>query len=196
MAYWTIPVRNHEGDGSCSDDQHHEQAGKWNNLSEANRMLRTNSHLKAKRREVTDRTNRAVGVPDKIQPDYEDLFKAYDKLQREHRALITKQKSTMQLVEKLKGEIQTLKLRCAVPRRSITCSNPTRRKPIVDRENGANEHNYMESVQTALGQMQLRLSSAETQLQNIRREEGVSRTKMRLTLIHFIRSHSGLTFKF
>lgn len=174
MAYWTIPVRNHEGGGSCSDDQYHhlkterdELVRKWNDLSEANRMLRTKcSHLEAIRHKASDKTNR--GVPDKIQSDYKDLFEAYDKLQREHRALATKHKSTMQLNGKLRSDVQTLKLRCAVPRH--TCSNPTRRKPIVDRENAANEHGIddnKENVQNALdlGQMQLRLNSAETQLQ-------------------------------
>ncbi len=177
MAYWTIPVRNHEGGGSCSDDQYHHLK------MERDELARKCSHSEDRRHEASDKTNR--GVPDKIQSDYKDLFEAYIKLQREHRALATKHKSTMQLNGKLRSEIQTLKLRC---------SNPTRRKPIVDRKNAANEHgtdDNKENVQNTLdlGKMQLRLNSAETQLQMFRREDGVSTTKVSLTMMHFIRSH-------
>ena len=188
MTYWTIPVRNHEGCGSSSEDQYHqlkterdELARKWNDTNEANRLLRT----KCSRLQAIDRSNRTIGVPDKIQPDYDDLFKAYDKLQREHRALTTKHKSSIQLIGKLRNEIQTLKLRCAVPRQS--CSTSARSKPIVCRGSMVSDQGNTDVNKENLinDQLQLRLNNAETQLQMFRREsvDAASKTQVRLLMM-------------
>ena len=175
-SYWTIPVRNHEEGESYFDNQHNqlktERDGidhKLNNLSEGNRKLRPKENVH------------------RIQTDYEDLFKAYGLLQRELRAVTAKHKSSLQLIGKLKKEIQTLKLRCAVPRQSNS-SNFARRHPTLDRKMAVKESDNTEcpSENNALiGQLQSRLASAETELQILRRDSksGEAKTEVRLTTV-------------
>lgn len=190
MAYWTIPVRNCEEYGSSEDQykqlkaERDELARKVNDLSEVNRRLRSKcAYLETNHNKMANKINKPIGVPDKIQTDYKDLFKAYDNLQREHRALTDKHKSSLQQIAKLRKEVQTLKLRCAVPRQSNTF---TRHKPIVSRANAVIEHEEIEgnkeNLLNTLGQLQLRLNGAETQLQMLRRDsmDGSSTTQVRL----------------
>lgn len=193
MAYWTIPVRNCEEYGSSEDQykklkaERDELARKVNELSEVNRRLRSKcAYFETNHNKMASRTDTPKGVPDKIQTDYKDLFKAYDNLQREHRALTDKHKSSLQQIAKLRKEVQTLKLRCAAPRQSNTCSTFTRHKPIVSRANAVIEHEEIEgnkeNLLNTLGQLQLRLNGAERQLQMLRRDsmDGSSTTQVRL----------------
>jgi hypothetical protein len=46
-----------------------------------------------------------------ILKDYEDLFKSYEELQRSYRSVVAKHKSSIQTINKLKKELQSLKLR-------------------------------------------------------------------------------------
>lgn len=193
MAYWTIPVRNYEECGSSEDQykqlkaERDELARKVNDLSKVNRRLRSKcASFETNHNKTANRSNKSAGVPEKIETDYRDLFKAYDNLQREHRALTDKHKSSLQHIVKLRKEVQTLKLRCAVPRQSNTCPTYTRHKPLISRANAVIEHEEIEgnkeNLQKTLGQLQFRLNSAETQLQMLRRDsmDGSSTTQVRL----------------
>ena len=99
---------------------------------------------------------------------YDDLFKAYDSLQRENRAVIAKNKTYTQLIKKLKNDIATLKLRAAHPRTNNRESISTAPAVIGDSaafvttDNNAATENYVED---ALIQLQQRLISAEEKLQ-------------------------------
>ena len=99
---------------------------------------------------------------------YDDLFKAYDSLQRENRAVMAKNKSSIQLIKKLKNEIATLKLRAARPRtnnRESISTMPTvigNSAALVTTDNNAATDN---NVENALLQLQQRLISAEEKLQ-------------------------------
>ena len=99
---------------------------------------------------------------------YDDLFKAYDSLQRENRAVMAKNKSSIQLINKLKHEIATLKLRAARPRtnnRESISTMPTvidDSAALVTTDNNAATDN---NVENALLQLQQRLISAEEKLQ-------------------------------
>jgi hypothetical protein len=99
---------------------------------------------------------------------YDDLFKAYDSLQRENRAVIAKNKTYTQLIKKLKNDIATLKLRAAHPRTNNRESISTTPAVIGDTaalvttdNNAATEND----VENALIQLQQRLISAEEKLQ-------------------------------
>lgn len=62
-----------------------------------------------------DKDNEANGVnarvDTRIMKDYEDLFKSYEELQRSYRSVVAKHKSSIQTINKLKKELQSLKLR-------------------------------------------------------------------------------------
>lgn len=108
-----------------------------------------------------------------VHNDYHDLFECYSSLQRNYRAVVAKNKSSLQTIGKLKKEIQSLKLRYASRLNSKTNYASKRytggckkgvdvdlriAKSVADKEN----------VENALGQLQLRLGSAEEQLQALR----------------------------
>ena len=99
---------------------------------------------------------------------YDDLFKAYDSLQRENFAIMAKNKSSIKLIKALKNEIATLKLRAARPRtnnRESISTMPTvidHSAALVTTDNNAATDN---NVENALLQLQQRLISAEEKLQ-------------------------------
>jgi len=113
----------------------------------------------------------------KNKQDFEDLFRAYDTIKRENKALVSKQKSSVQVINKQKKEITSLKLRLEA-RKSIGFTPPRRqsggcRKVVVDTNNLVQEVDVDDDVKEndvniALGQLQLRLDSAESQLQTLK----------------------------
>jgi hypothetical protein len=98
-----------------------ETAHRLNELDDANRILRTKcAQLEAGKNKVFNEEvdkGQFAAPPGPIskqdKSSYDDLFKAYDILQREHRITIAKKKEQ---IGKLKKEIQILKLRSRAPR--------------------------------------------------------------------------------
>ena len=115
----------------------------------------------------------AGSVSKQDKSSYDDLFKAYEIIQRQHRSTIAKNKSYLKHIGKLKKEIQTLKLRCGAPRlKNYSASNSLDHKvekievPVAAAEN--KESVERASVNTVLEQLQIRLNDAEAQLSALR----------------------------
>ena len=153
-----------------------------NKINDANRILTTKcanleAALKKKlvANEVLDAEQLSSSlVLHKNKQDFEDLFRAYDTIKRENKALISKQKSSSQVISKQKKEITSLKLRLEA-RKSIGFTPPRRqsggcKKVVVDTNNLVQEVDVddddKENVNIA--DVQLRLNSAESQLQTLK----------------------------
>ena len=135
MTTWTIPVRENAIEQSSNyEEQYHklkserdETAHRLNELEDANRILRTKcAQLETFKKKVAggevDKGQLAASagsVSRQEKSSYDDLFHAYEIINRQHRSTIAKNKSYLQHIGKLKKEIQTLKLRCgAVSRKT------------------------------------------------------------------------------
>lgn len=179
---------------SMFEDQYHQvkkerdlMASQLNDLDDANRILRTKcAQLQTFKKKVVKGSMDAgqlasslidtIGKPAKLQQDYEDLFKSYEMLQRDYRAVVTKYKSSSQVIRKLKKEIQSLKLRGYGGRTNNYRTNSSRtqtggcRKALnANRQDAEAPEVDKENVdENVLGQLQIRLSSAETQLRTLR----------------------------
>ena len=185
MTTWTIPVREYTSEQvSCYEDQYHklksekdDTARRLNELDDANRMLKTKcAQLETFKKKMmdgeVDKGQLAESFESMSKHDknsYDDLFKAYDILQRQHRSLIAKNKSYLQHIEKLKKEVQTAKLRFGAPRLKNNRASNSIIKPnygdSVEVASVDNKENVERSnVETALAQLQSRLNSAEVQL--------------------------------
>ena len=122
-----------------------------------------------------------IVILDKKNKDYDDLFNAYTLIQREHRALISKHKSSLQVIGKLKKEIQSLKLRGYGAQQNNASYTPKRKetggcKKTLDLNNLLDQNEVeakdddeneeeVEILEDTLGKLQLRLHAAEDQLQ-------------------------------
>jgi chromosome segregation ATPase len=185
MTTWTIPVReNAIEQASNYEDQYHklkserdETAHRLNALEDANRILRTKCALLEtfKKKVVDGEVNKdqlaasAGSASKQDKSSYDDLFKAFEIVKRQHRSTIAKNKSYLQHIGKLKKEIQTLKLRCGAPRlKNYSASNSIVNKvekievPVATVDNKENVERA--SVNTVLEQLQSRLNDAEAQL--------------------------------
>lgn len=199
---WTIPITN--GDQHSNEallgDYHQVKKERdglkqtLNHIDDDNRLLRTRCarletlHKKYAKSNPGRDTGQTASSPVfeyfgspkdivKIQQDYEDLFGSYQELQREHRASVTKHKSSLQMINKQKREIQSLRLRCG--------SHPKLNATYTQKKSGcrrsmsdvrANIHGQQmnmpmtdkENVDNALGQLQQRLSTAESELRQLK----------------------------
>ena len=185
MTTWTIPVSEYTTEQvSYYEDQYHklksekdDTARRLNELDDANRMLKTKCALletfKKKMMDgELDKSQLAESFGSMSKHDkssYDDLFKAYDILQRQNRSLIAKNKSYLQHIGKLKKEVQTAKLRFGAPR----LKNNLAKNSIIKPNNGASvdvasvdkkENVERANVDNALTQLQSHLNSAEAQL--------------------------------
>ena len=152
-----------------------------NKINDANRILTTkcaNLEAALKKKLVADEVLDAEQLSSSLvlhknKQDFEDLFRAYDTIKRENKALISKQKSSLQAISKQKKEITSLKLRLEA-RKSIGFTPPRRqsggcKKVVVDTNNlvqevDVDDDDDKENVNIA----QLRLNSAESQLQTLK----------------------------
>lgn len=109
-----------------------------------------------------------------IQKAYQDLFSCYSELQRNYRAALSKNKTSSQVIKRQEKEIATLKLRYASRLPSNRSVLRTKKSggclkelgeafPVVETLAADKEN-----VENALGELRLRLSSAEQQLQMLR----------------------------
>ena len=192
MTSWTIPLSRpasaKENRPSLThveasfEDQYYRIKGdrdeivaKMNKVIDQNRILQTEQ----KKKVAADREEQIVTL-DKKNKDYEDLFNAYTIIQREHRALLSKHKSSLQVIGKLKKEIQSLKLRGYGARQNNASYTPKRKETggckktfdlnLLDQnEVEANDDDEneeeVEILEDTLGKLQLRLHAAEDQLQ-------------------------------
>ncbi len=184
MTTWTIPVSEYTAEqASYYEDQYHKlksekdgTARRLNELDNANRMLRTKcAQLETFKKTMMDGEDkgqlaesfRSMSKHDKS--SYDDLFKAYDIIQRQHRSLIAKNKSYLQHIGKLKKEVQTAKLRFGAPRLKNNRASNSIIKPnngdSVEVASVDNKENVEHAnVDSALAQLQSRLNNAEAQL--------------------------------
>ena len=91
---------------------------------------------------------------------YDDLFKAYDSLKRKHRSVIAKNKASTQLINKLKKDINTLKLRAGTTYRHTYNRKSESATPTLN-DDSAEVITTNNTVENALVQIQQRLISAE-----------------------------------
>ena len=195
---WTIPVNENRRPSSAaqSNDDYEDKCfrlreekqaltSEMNKTSNANRILTTkcaNLEAALKKKLVADEVLDAEQLSSSLvlhknKQDFEDLFRAYDTIKRENKALVSKHKTSLQVISKQKKEITSLKLRLEA-RKSIGFTPPRRqsggcRKVVVDTNNLVQEVDVDDDVKEndvniALGQLQLRLNSAESQLQTLK----------------------------
>lgn len=196
---WTIPVNenrrlssaaqsNNDYEDKCFRLREEKQVltSEKNKINDANRILTTkcaNLEAALKKKLVADEVLDAEQLSSSLvlhknKQDFEDLFRAYDTIKRENKALISKQKSSLQAISNQKKEITSLKLRLEA-RKSIGFTPPRRqsggcRKVVVDTNNlvqevdvdapATTDDDDKENVNIALG----RRSSAESQLQTLK----------------------------
>ena len=207
MTSWTIPLSRpisaKENRPSLTDvhveasfqDQYYrikgdrdEMVATMNKVNDQNRILQTKcAQLEAclKKKVAADGEEQIV-ILDKKNKDYDDLFNAYTLIQREHRALISKHKSSLQVIGKLKKEIQSLKLRGFGAQQNNASYTPKRKETggckksldlnLLDQNEveakeedeqllDDDENEAEEVLEDTLGKLQLRLHAAEDQLQ-------------------------------
>lgn len=197
MTSWTIPLSRpasaKENRPSLThveasfEDQYYRIKGdrdeiiaKMNKVNDQNRILQTKcAQLEACLKVAADGEEQIV-ILDKKNKDYDDLFNAYTIIQREHRALISKHKSSLQVIGKLKKEIKSLKLRgfgaqqnhaSYTLKRKETggCKKSLDLNLLDQNEVEANDDDEneeeVEILEDTLGKLQLRLHAAEDQLQ-------------------------------
>ena len=194
---WTIPSHDKSpisGESSTPiEDQYYKLqsqnrslAEEVNHLNDANLKLRTKcASLETFQKKVLageDAAKLASSLlhENKNRKDYDDLFQSYDSIQREHKALITKHKSSMQVISKLKQEIASLKLRGFGRRNSGTSYTPKRHSTggckkvlgevVVNSQADGHleDDEEKENVDRLLNQLTLRLHTAEAQLQTLK----------------------------
>jgi hypothetical protein len=208
MTTWTIPVSEHTAEqASYYEDLYHklkserdETTQRLNDANDANRTLRTKcAMLETFRKKVmdgeVDKGQLAASFGSMSKNDknsYDDLFKAYDILQRQHRSLISKNKTYVQQITKLKKENRTVRLRFGAPHHLNNRASKSIIEPnngdSVDKENAHHTNNRASksiiepndgdsvdkenveraNVDNALTQLQMRLKSAEEQLTALR----------------------------
>ena len=192
---WTIPAHDKSpmaGESSTPieeqyyklQSQNRSLAEELNSLNDANLKLRTKcAALETNQKKIAasdDAAKLASSLlhENKNRQDYEDLFQSYAGIKREHKALITKHKSSLQVISKLKNEISSLKMR-GYGRNSGTSYTPKRhstggcKKVLGDVVNAQADGHLeddedKENVDTLLNQLTLRLHSAENQLQTLK----------------------------
>jgi len=202
MTSWTIPLSRpisaKENRPSLTDvhveasfqDQYYrikgdrdEMVAKMNKVNDQNRKLQTKcAQLEAclKKKVAANGEDPASIILEKKNKDYDDLFNAYTLIQREHRSLISKHKSSLQVIGKLKKEIQSLKLRGYGAQQNNASYSPKRKETggckktldlnlldqneveAIDEDENEEE---VEILEDTLGKLQLRLHAAEDQLQ-------------------------------
>ena len=199
---WTIPAHDKSpmaGESSTPieeqyyklQSQNRSLAEELNSLNDANLKLRTKcAALETNQKKIAasdDAAKLASSLlhENKNRQDYEDLFQSYDSISREHRQLITKHKSSLQVISKLKKEIASLKRR-GFGRNSGTSYTPKRhstggcKKVLEDvvvntQTEGHLDDEDKENVDSLLNQLTLRLYSAENQLQTLKATPVVSK---------------------
>ena len=173
---------------SWEDKYHHiksekeELAKRFNDLNDTARLLRTKcAQLESFRKKIINGANfhaaaadagkittsiiDAISQPNENQQDYEDLFKCYETLQRDYRAVATKHKSSVQVITKLKKELQSLKRRYGQgpqhyrPKPTGSCAHENSKG-----QRKSSHMAYSDDVENVLRQLQQRLSDAEKQL--------------------------------
>ena len=173
--------------------QNRSLAEEINSLNDANLKLRTKcASLETFQKKVLageDAAKLASSLlhENKNRQDYDDLFQSYDSIKKEHHQLITKHKSSLQIISKLKKEISSLKMR-GYGRNSSTSYTPKRhstggcKKVLGDVVvNAQQEDGHLgddvekENVDSLLNQLTLRLRAAEAQLQTLKATPVVSR---------------------
>ena len=172
--------------------QNRSLAQEVNNLNDANLKLRTKcASLETFQKKIVageDAAKLASSLlhENKNRQDYEDLFQSYDSVRKDHNALISKHKSSLQVISKLKNEISSLKMR-GYGRNSGTSYTPKRhstggcKKVLGDvvvntqADGHLEDDEDKENVDTLLNQLTLRLHSAENQLQTLKATPIVSR---------------------
>lgn len=95
--------------------------------------------------------------------DYEDLFKSYESIQRDYRSVVKKHKCAVQLISKLKKEVQSLERRKGNSLKIRRKSNDSGVLHCEQRRADISTNN--DNLENVLTQLQLRLGSAEKQLQ-------------------------------
>ena len=197
MATWAIPAGEPSPKESFEDHYYQvksERDGmtqRVNDLDDANRMLRTKcTQLETFKKKVvngadaglvTSSATDTFGRPKEIheiQRDYQDLFACYGDLQRDHRAVVTRHKSSLQAIGKLKTEIQSLKLRYVSRLKTDNRANRARDKqaggcrkaldadlrftePASNKENASDKENVKHALSRLHG-------IAEEELQSLR----------------------------
>lgn len=112
----------------------------------------------------------AVGKPNEHQQDYEDLFKCYEALQRDYRAVVVKHKSSVQVIGKLKKELQSLKRRHGQGLRQYRQKQAGGcMQGVLETQRNEPAANN-EEVGNVLGELQQRLGDAEKLLQSLTAE--------------------------
>ena len=201
---WTIPAHDKSpiaGESSTPieeqyyklQSQNRALAEEINSLNDANLKLRTKcASLETFQKKVLageDAAKLASSLlhENKNRQDYEDLFQSYDSIRKEHNALITKHKSSLQVINELKQEISSLKMRGYGRRNSGTSYTPKRHstggcKKVLGEvvvnsptDGHLEDDEDKENVDNLLNQLTLRLNSAESQLQALRATPAVSR---------------------
>jgi len=198
LMMWTIPAHDKSpiaagGESSTPieeqyyklQSQNRSLAEEVNSLNDANIKLRTKcAALETNQKKIAasdDAAKLASSLlhENKNRQDYEDLFQSYNSIQKEHRNLIAKHKSSLQVISKLKNEISSLKMR-GYGRNSGTSYTPKRhstggcKKVLGDIVVNAQADGHLgddedkENVDTLLNQLTLRLHSAENQLQTLK----------------------------
>jgi len=200
---WTIPAHDKSpaaGESSIPieeqyyklQSQNRSLAEEINSLNDANLKLRTKcASLETNQKKIAasdDAAKLASSLlhENKNRQDYDDLFQSYDSIKKEHHQLITKHKSSLQVISKLKKEIASLKRR-GYGRNNGTSYTPKRhstggcKKVLGDvvvntpADDHLGDDEDKENVDSLLNQLTLRLNSAETQLQTLKATPVVSR---------------------
>ena len=201
---WTIPTHDKSpiaGESSTPieeqyyklQSQNRALAEEINSLNDANLKLRTKcASLETFQKKIVageDAAKLASSLlhENKNRQNYEDLFQSYNSIQKEHRNLIAKHKSSLQVINKLKNEISSLKMRGYGRRNSSTSYTPKRhstggcKKVLGDvvvntqADGHIGDDEDKENVDSLLNQLTLRLHSAEAQLQTLKATPTVSR---------------------
>jgi len=191
MATWTIPASEPDSKDSFKEQYYEVKKERdgikqtLNELSNDNRQLRTKCAWLEKKKDinvaVTDQNAYSIGIGKQgvhqLQLDYDDLFKCYSGLQREYRAIVAKHKSAVQVINKQKREIQTLKLRCGPTNRNNRTNYAYRKQTPGGCRRKLSEVQHIKETPAAnkenvdnvlLDQLQLRLGTAEEQLQTLK----------------------------
>ena len=206
---WTIPVNENRRPSSAaqSNDDYEDKCfrlreekqvltSEKNKINDANRILTTkcaNLEAALKKKLVADEVLDAEQLSSSLvlhknKQDFEDLFRAYDTIKRENKALISKHKTSLQAISKQKKEITSLKLRLEA-RKSIGFTPPRRqsggcRKVVVDTNNLVQEVDVDLRLNSAESQLQTLKATTPTKVGDSRSRSDVSVTKSRTVDAH------------
>lgn len=203
---WTIPVSDDKASSMDQEESSFSLADRPH-LANDDRMLRTKcAQLQSNPRsalgggqsrcdpKLASSLACSLLKPDKLQQDYEDLFRSYELLQRDHRAVVGKHKSSVQVIVKLKKEIRSLRLRLEARHRDnrtnysrIAKQTGGCRKSALEAGTITDDKENVENVDV-LDQLQRRLSSAEAELRTLRSTTPLGNTDQQPEVSRVIRS--------